>query len=257
MASINFPDSPSNGDSVSLNGITYTYDSTKSIWKSTESSNVVVAITVDFAASTANSAIVLASYASNLSNSTSNLSNTTSVTATQAFTRANIGYAHANVAFNTANASFNTANIGINTANASFNTANIGINTANASFSVANNASNNYLTVALSNETTDISTGEKLRFRAAHAMTLYQLPRISLNTASSSGVVRVDIRESGTTIFTTNLTINANQTTSVTGGIPAVLSDTSIADDAIISFHVIEAGTGANGLKATLYYRRT
>jgi hypothetical protein len=33
MAEFNFPPSPANGDTYSLNGITYVYDSTEGAWK--------------------------------------------------------------------------------------------------------------------------------------------------------------------------------------------------------------------------------
>jgi hypothetical protein len=38
---------------------------------------------------------------------------------------------------------------------------------------------------------------------------------------------------------------------------PAVLSDTTVANDAQISIDVDGAGTGAKGLKVTVYYKRT
>src|SRR6056300_686193 len=39
MAAINFPDSPSNGDTHVVGGVTYTYDSTETKWKTTINSN--------------------------------------------------------------------------------------------------------------------------------------------------------------------------------------------------------------------------
>ena len=107
-------------------------------------------------------------------------------------------------------------------------------------------------------DNTDIQTGTgQFRFRLPFAMELYQIPRASLSTASSSGAVTVDINSGGSTIFSTNLTIDANETTSITAATPAVLSTTSIADDSQITIDVDGAGTGARGLKITLYYRRT
>ena len=50
--------------------------------------------------------------------------------------------------------------------------------------------------------------------------------------------------------------IDANESTSTTAATAAVLSQTSIADDAQITVDVDGAGTGARGLKITLYYRR-
>ena len=88
-------------------------------------------------------------------------------------------------------------------------------------------------------------------------MTLTQIPRASLATASTSGNPTVDINEAGTSVLGANkLSIDANELTSVTAATPTTLADTAIADDAIITFDIDVAGTGAKGLKVTLYYRR-
>ena len=112
------------------------------------------------------------------------------------------------------------------------------------------------LPVALSDETTTITVGTgKTTFRAPYAMTLTGV-RSSLTTASSSGVVTVDVNEGGSTILSTKLTIDANEKTSTTAATPAVISDTALADDAELTFDVDTAGTGAAGLKVTLLYTR-
>ena len=112
-------------------------------------------------------------------------------------------------------------------------------------------------TIALSDETTAITTGTaKVTWRAPWAFTLTAV-RAQLNTASSSGTPTVDINESGTTILSTKLTIDANEKTSVTAATPAVISDSAIADDAELTFDIDTAGTGAKGLKVTLYGTRS
>lgn len=113
--------------------------------------------------------------------------------------------------------------------------------------------------LALSDETTTITTGTgKLTFRMPYACKFTKIPRINLNTVSSSGLVTVDIKKNGTTIFSTLLTIDANEKTSVTAATPCVLSSnpTTFADDDEISFDITVAGTGAKGLKATLYIEK-
>lgn len=106
--------------------------------------------------------------------------------------------------------------------------------------------------VALSDETTAITTGTaKVTMRMPFAMTLSSV-RANLNTASSSGIPTVDINESGTTILSTKLTIDATELTSTTAATPAVISDTALADDAEITFDIDVAGTGAKGLKVWL-----
>lgn len=108
---------------------------------------------------------------------------------------------------------------------------------------------------ALSDESTAITTGTKLTWRAPFAMTITGV-RASLTLDSSGGIPTVDIHESGTTIFSTKLTIDAGEKTSTTAAAAAVISDTAIADDAEITFDVDVAGTGAAGLKVRIYYRR-
>lgn len=109
--------------------------------------------------------------------------------------------------------------------------------------------------VAMSDETTALTTGTKVKFRAPFAFTLTAV-RASLTTASSSGTPTVNIKESGTTIFSTKLTINASETTSTTATIPAVISDSAIANDAELTFDVDVAGTDSAGLKVWLIGHR-
>jgi hypothetical protein len=124
--------------------------------------------------------------------------------------------------------------------------------------SLTNLKPNLFMTIALSDESTAITTGlGKVTFRAPFAMTLYQIPRASLSTASTGGIPEIDINKNGTTIFSTRLTIDANEKTSVTAATAAVMSTTTFADDDEISMDIDVAGTGAKGLKVTLYYRRT
>jgi len=122
-----------------------------------------------------------------------------------------------------------------------------------------NLALENSIQLALSDETTAITTGTgKLTFRMPYACKFTKIPRINLNTVSSSGLVTVDIKKNGTTIFSTLLTIDANEKTSVTAATPCVLSSnpTTFADDDEISFDITVAGTGAKGLKATLFVEK-
>jgi hypothetical protein len=111
--------------------------------------------------------------------------------------------------------------------------------------------------IALSDETTAITTGTaKVTIRMPYAFTLTAV-RANLNTASSSGIPTVDINEAGVSILSTKLTIDANEKTSTTAATAAVISDTSLADDAEITFDIDVAGTGAKGLKVWLIGSRT
>jgi len=115
-------------------------------------------------------------------------------------------------------------------------------------------------TIAVSDETTDITTGTaKVTFRAPFAFTIPRIPRASLSTASSSGLPEVNIKVAGTTIFSTKLTIDATEKTSTTAATAAVLTTTptSVSDDAEITIDIDTAGTGAKGLKVYLFYVRS
>ena len=110
--------------------------------------------------------------------------------------------------------------------------------------------------IAVSDESTAITTGTaKVTFRMPYALTLTGV-RASVNTASSSGVVTVDINEGGVSVLSTTLTIDANEKTSTTAATPVVISDTSLADDAEITIDIDTAGTGAKGLKVILLGKR-
>ena len=114
------------------------------------------------------------------------------------------------------------------------------------------------MTVALSDESTAIETGTaKLTMRAPFAMTLTKPPRASVSVVSSSGNPSVDINKNGVSIFSTVLSIDAGEKTSVTATTPAVLSTTSIADDEELTFDIDTAGTDTAGLKITIYYEKT
>lgn len=108
------------------------------------------------------------------------------------------------------------------------------------------------IVIAVGDETTAITTGTaKVTFRMPFAMTLTAV-RASLTTASSSGIPTIDINEAGATILSTKLTIDASEKTSTTAATAAVISDTSLADDAEITIDIDVAGTGAAGLKVML-----
>lgn len=113
--------------------------------------------------------------------------------------------------------------------------------------------------VALSDETTALTTGTaKVTMRMPYAFTLTDV-RASLATTQTSGsILTVDVNDSGTTILSTKLTIDNGEKTSTTAATPRVISDTSLADDAEITFDIDQVGDGtAKGLKVVLIGTRT
>lgn len=108
--------------------------------------------------------------------------------------------------------------------------------------------------IAVSDEETDLTTGtNKVKFRMPYAFTLSEV-RASCTTAPAGSTITVDINESGSTILSTKLTIDAGETTSETAATAAVISDTALADDAEISIDIDQVGssTAGAGLKVTL-----
>jgi hypothetical protein len=103
--------------------------------------------------------------------------------------------------------------------------------------------------IALSDETTAITAGTaKVTWRAPYAFTIDSV-RASLSTASTSGILAVDINENGTSILSTDLTIDQGARTSVTATNPVVISNPIVTDDAEITMDVNASGTNAKGLK--------
>jgi hypothetical protein len=155
----------------------------------------------------------------------------------------------------------NAGNVGINTTSPTATLHVQGTTVISGSLNLSGSAIGlpEHMVVALSDETTTISAGTaKVTFRAPFAMRLTDIPRASLTTASTSGLVTVDINESGTSVLGANkLSIDANELTSTTAATPTTIADALIADDAQITMDIDGAGTGAKGLKVTLYYIRT
>ena len=131
--------------------------------------------------------------------------------------------------------------------------------TAASTYGTIAQAKAEYLVLAASDESTALTTGVgKVTFRMPYAFTLSAV-RASLKTAQTSGsIFTVDINEGGTTILSTKLTIDNTEKTSTTAATSAVISDTSLADDAEITIDIDQIGDGtAKGLKITLIGTRT
>jgi hypothetical protein len=108
---------------------------------------------------------------------------------------------------------------------------------------------------ACSDETTALTVGtDKITFRMPFAMTLTEVRASLTGAGSTSGTTTVDINESGTTILSTKLTIDFGEKTSTTATTPAVISDSSLADDAEITVDIdaVTGGADETGLKVLL-----
>jgi hypothetical protein len=115
------------------------------------------------------------------------------------------------------------------------------------------------LIIACSDETTAITTGTaKVTFRMPYAFTLTAV-RASVTTAPTGSTIIIDINEAGSTILSTKLSIDASEKTSTTAASAAVISDTSLADDAEITIDFDQVGStiAGAGVKVTLIGHRT
>lgn len=113
--------------------------------------------------------------------------------------------------------------------------------------------------IACSDETTALTTGTaKATFRMPFAMTVTAV-RANVNTAPTGSTLVVDINDSGTTILSTKLSIDASEKTSTTAATAAVISDTALADDAEITIDIDQVGStiAGKGLKVWLIGTRT
>jgi hypothetical protein len=103
--------------------------------------------------------------------------------------------------------------------------------------------------VACSDESTPITAGAGIiSFRSPRAFTLSSV-KASLRTASDTGSVTVDVNLNGVSIFSTIITIEVNETTSLDATTQPVLSTTAIPADGLITIDIDSDGNNAAGLK--------
>jgi len=117
-----------------------------------------------------------------------------------------------------------------------------------------------HIRVVVGDETTALTTGtSKAVFRMPFAMELKEV-RMSLTTAGTGATkVTVDINDGGTTVLSTKLTTDASEKTSTTAAVPAVISDSTLLNDAEITIDIDAVGStvAGAGLKVLLIGLRT
>ena len=115
-------------------------------------------------------------------------------------------------------------------------------------------AANRYVNVALSDMTTDLTTGTaKAAWFAPEDGTLASV-YIGVHDPSSSGVVRVDMNDSGGSVFTTRPAIDATEATSLTGTAAVLDGTVTFVRGDKFTFDIDDAGTDAKGLQACIEY---
>jgi len=113
-----------------------------------------------------------------------------------------------------------------------------------------------WLCLAITTEADIVTTGAaKFTFRLPACTIL--AARLSAKTPSSSGLPAVDVNDDGVSIFSSVLTMDENEKTSVTATTPAVIANPTVADDSEMTVDVDTAGTGTAGLKLYLQVKYT
>lgn len=110
------------------------------------------------------------------------------------------------------------------------------------------------MVIAVSDETTDLTTGTaKITFRMPCAVNLTEV-RASVTTAPTGAAIQADINEEGVSILSTKLTIDAGEKTSEDAATPPVISDGALADNAEMTVDIDQIGSSVAGagLKITL-----
>jgi hypothetical protein len=114
------------------------------------------------------------------------------------------------------------------------------------------------IVVACSDETTNLTAGTaKATFRMPWAATLNAV-KADTNEAPTGSTLVADINEAGTSVLSTKLSIDASETTSATAATAAVISDSALADNALMTIDIDQIGSTnpGKGLKVTLYVTR-
>jgi len=109
------------------------------------------------------------------------------------------------------------------------------------------------IAIACSDETTALTTGTaKVTFHMPYAFTLTGV-KAGVTTAPVGSTITVDINEGGTTILSTKLTIDASEKTSASAATAAVISDTGLAADALITIDIDQVGSSTAGAGLKVY----
>lgn len=109
--------------------------------------------------------------------------------------------------------------------------------------------------VALSDETSDLETGTGVV--TVHVPFAFTLTEVfaAVSTPPTGAAVVVDINESGTTVLSTKLSVDATEATSATAAAAAVISDAAIAAFAPITFDIDQVGSGTAGAGLKVWLR--
>jgi hypothetical protein len=113
---------------------------------------------------------------------------------------------------------------------------------------------------AFSDETTDLAVGTSaVSFQMPNFATTLTDVSVNVVTAPTGSTAIFDINEAGVSVLSTKISIDAGEKTSEDAATPPVISDSSIAANAIMTVDIDQVGstiTGAGG-KVWIYFTRT
>ena len=109
------------------------------------------------------------------------------------------------------------------------------------------------IAIACGDESTAHATGTAaVTFAMPYAFTLTGV-KASVTVAPVGSTMLIDINEAGTTILSTKLMIDASEKISATAATAAVISDTSLADNALITIDIDQIGSSTAGAGLKVY----
>jgi len=109
------------------------------------------------------------------------------------------------------------------------------------------------IAIACGDESTAHATGTSVvTFAMPYAFTLTGV-KASVTVAPVGSTMLVDINEAGTTILSTKLMIDASEKISATAATAAVISDTALADNALITIDIDQIGSSTAGAGLKVY----
>jgi len=115
------------------------------------------------------------------------------------------------------------------------------------------------LIVAFSDESSVVTAGTtKVSFQMPNYATTLTDIAVNFKTAPTTSAITIDVNEGGTSVLSTKITVDATETSSETAATPPVISDSSLAANAIITVDVDTADSGGTsvGGKLIMYFNK-
>ena len=108
--------------------------------------------------------------------------------------------------------------------------------------------------LACSDETTALTAGVgKVEFQMPYAFTVTDVMATVTTAATGGTLLTIDINEGGTSIISTKITLDASEKTSRTAATPAVISDSSLANNAVMTVDIDAVGSTIAGAGLKVY----